>query len=359
MSGRPVPDGAIRTRRFTGPGGTTLHLAVTRPDPARRDLPAHGPLRWCAGRVNDAEARRLARRLAHEARVGHEVHRTGFRGAAVVVAGAEPGDRGTLRTVAQLLDRARGDLLVAPGTGVTAAAMRELSALTPHVLDTARHRADPSTATAHGVVGAVEAWAGGSAHGLRVVVHGVGKVGAVVAARLAEAGARVVTHDIRPAVRVPGCEPSDDWQARPFDVLVPCAAGPLVDAALAHRLRCGAVAGPAEALLTQEAAVSAILHHRHVVYLPAPLVGAGAALLDSVARHAPGAFRDAAPPRLYDFARATVRHVTAAVTTAAGRSGTSPAAILLGRPLPPGDGTIGAEFTAFPAGTRPGALRRV
>ncbi|MDI5969187.1 hypothetical protein POF50_007485 [Streptomyces sp. SL13] len=352
MTGRAVPDGAIRVRRFTGPGGATLHLAVARADPARRAFPAHGALRWCAGRVGDAEARRLARRLAHESRVTHEIHRTGFRGAAIVVTGAAPDDRVLLRTVAELLNRQRGDLLAGVGAGVTAAAMRELGALTPYVLDTAAHRVDPSTATAHGVLGAVEAWAPGPVHGLRVVVHGIGKVGTVVAARLAEAGALVVTHDVRPGVRVPGCVPSDDWRHGPFDVLVPCAVGPLVDAALAHRLRCGAVVGPAEALLDDEATVSGILHHRGIDYLPAPLVGAGAALLDSVARHAPHALRAATPDELYGFARSTVRHAAADLARAAHHADTSPAALLLGRPLIPGDGIRGAEFQPLTEGRR-------
>lgn len=57
--------------------------------------------------------------------------------------------------------------------------MKVLAQATPFVLSSLGARADPGAATAQGVIGAIEAATGEALGELRILVHGVGKVGDV------------------------------------------------------------------------------------------------------------------------------------------------------------------------------------
>lgn len=354
MTGRATPDGVIAVRRFDCPDGVTLHLAVARSAPARRAQPANGGLRICPGPVDDADARRLSRRLARETRIRHEIHRTGFRGAEIVVTGTDRAGPALLHTVAGLLDGHRGALYAAADLGVTAADVETLAALTPYVLGAPSGAADPATATAYGILGAIEAWANGSVTGLRVLVHGAGSVGGALAERLARAGAAVLVHDNRSDVPTPpGCHRVRDWTAHPVDVLAPCSSRDLIDPALAHLLACAAVIGSSGAVLTDEAATSAVLHRRGIVYLPTPVTNAGAALAHSIQHYAPDTYRHATARDVYAFVRHAVRSAAAELADAARRAGLSPSAALLRRVDTPGGRIRGLEFTPGAGTTAP------
>jgi leucine dehydrogenase len=356
VSGRAAPDGVTHVRRFTGPHGSTIHLAVAQAAPAQRRHPVSGRLRIWAGAVADADARRLARRLAREMRISHEIHRTGFRGAEIVVTGVRCADPVLLRSVAELLGGHHGTLFTGADLGITAGDLATLSAMTPYVFGAGRDTV-AATATAFGVLGAIEAWAGGPVAGLRVLVHGTGKVGGELAARLAAAGAIVAVHDVRPGATVPpGCHRVSDWTGHPVDVLAPCSAGDLIDAPLAHRLSCGAVIGSAGAVLADEAATCAVLHRRGITYLPTPLVNAGAAITHSIEHYAPQAYRRASADAVYDFVRRAVRSAAADLAEAARRAGLSPSAVLLRRRREPPAGRIrGLEFRTSTDEPEPGA----
>ncbi len=334
MTGRATPDGVIPVRRFDGPHGITLHLAVARSDRAHRAQPADCGLRLCPGPVADADARRLSRRLARETRIRHEIHHTGFRGAEIVVTGADRADPALLRAVAELLDGHHGALYSAADLGVTAADIATLSAMTPYVLGAAARvlpgAAEPATATACGVLGAIEAWAGGPVAGLRVLVHGTGNVGRALAERLVRAGAAVLVHDTRAdAPTPPGCHRVRDWTDHRVDVLAPCSCDDLIDPPLARRLPCAAVIGSAGAVLTHEAATCAILHHRGITYLPTPVTNAGAALTHSIEHYAPDAYHRAPADEVYAFVRRAVRIAAADLAEAARHARLSPSAMLL------------------------------
>ncbi len=360
VTGRAVPDGVIPVRRFDAPHGITLYLAVARGDPALRTRPADCGLRVCPGRLGDAEARRLSRRLARETRIRNETHRTGFRGAQLLATGVDRADPALLRSVAALLDGMRGAVYTGADLGVTARDIARLAVMTRYVLGAPCPRPDPvapATATACGVLGAIEAWAGGPVAGLRVLVHGAGSVGGALAARLARAGAAVLVHDARPDVPTPaGCHRVGDWTGHPVDVVAPCSCGDLIDPALARRLSCGAVIGSAGAVLTDEAATSTVLHHRGITYLPTPVINAGAALTHSIQHYAPDAYRRAAAEDVYAFVRRSVRRAAAELADAARREGRSPAATLLRRRAAPPARARGLDFAAGeaagPAGGR-------
>ncbi|MFI5759304.1 hypothetical protein, partial [Streptomyces sp. NPDC051569] len=347
-------DGSVLVRRFRGPRGVTFHLALAQGDPRRR-LPAGGELRIRPGPAHEPDARRLSRRLARETLLRHEVHRTGFWGAQIVVTGAEVVDEALLFAVAEMLNGHEGTLYAGAGTGVTAREIELLSGMTPYVLGASGGGAGPSRATAFGVLGALEAWARGPVAGTRVLVHGacgVAGVGGVLARELVAAGAAVLTCDPAPgAADLPGCRPVTDWAEREVDVLVPCSVSDLIDVRLARRLRCGAVIGPAGAVLADEDVTAGVLHGRGITYLPTPLVGAGPVITGSIEHYAPDVFRTASPGRVEAFVRDTVRSAAAELTAAALDAGVSPSVAL--RRLTGGGARPGARAPP-PPGSRGG-----
>lgn len=330
----PDPDGAaVHTKRFRGAGGRTLHVALA-PGAHGPPLPANGGLRVVAGAFPHGGPRRLSRRLAEEMLLKHRIHRTGFTGAKMVLTGGDAVDDELLAWIAAVLDLYAGTLYTGADMGVTASHMERLSRMTPYVLNAVGSAVEPQTATAFGVLGAVEAWARGPVAGLRVLVHGAGKVGAVLAAELAAAGASVLVHDRDPAAEnVPGCRPVRDWPGAEVDVFLPCSVSDLIDTALAGRLRCAAVIGSANAVLADEEATLRVLAERGIDYLPTPLVNAGAVIADSIEHYAPEAFRAADPADVYAFVRSTVGESAARLLNAA--PGPPPATAL--RPDPPPD----------------------
>lgn len=310
--------GAVRVSRFSGPRGSVLQLALATGDPAH-PLPANGGLRVACGQLVP-DPRGLTRRLATEMLLKHQLHRTGFWGAKMLVTGADVVDDALLAAVAKVLNHAAGTLYTGADMGVDAADMERLSLMTPYVLNAIGSSVEPNTATAYGVLGAAEAWAGGPVTGLRVLVHGVGKVGAVLATELVAAGASVLTCDTAPgAPDIPGSRAVQDWAAQDVDVLMPCSVSDLIDPALAGRLRCGAVIGSANAVLADEDVTARVLHGRGIDYVPTPLVNAGAVIVDSIEHYARDAFSAASPERVYAFVRETVRAAVAdLIATAAG-----------------------------------------
>ena len=147
---------------------------------------------------------------------------------------------------------------------------------------------DPSPVTAETVFQAMRrglAAATGSDDfdGRRVGVVGLGKVGSALAAKLAAAGrARDRLRPRRRARAAAGGRArhrgravgGGDPRRRELDVLAPCAAGGLIDEALARSIDCRVVAGAANNPLTDRA-VARTLMQRDIVYVPDFLANCG------------------------------------------------------------------------------------
>ena len=118
--------------------------------------------------------------------------------------------------------------------------------------------------------------------GRRVGVVGLGKVGSALAGKLAAAGAHVIGCDLdaERAQRLAdehgiAVAPSAEAiLASELDVLAPCAAGGLIDEALARSIDCRVVAGAANNPLTDRA-VARTLMQRDIVYVPDFLANCG------------------------------------------------------------------------------------
>jgi glutamate dehydrogenase/leucine dehydrogenase len=195
-----------------------------------------------------------------------------------------------LVAAARVIDGLGGAYVTAEDLGTTTADMDLISRHTPFAVGRSLGRGgrgDPSPVTADTVFRAIRAGLAAATgsddpEGRRVGVVGLGKVGWPLAARLARAGAEVVGCDLDPereerlADELGGAvAPSAEalLGAR-LDVLAPCAAGGMIDAAIAASLDCRVVAGAANNPLAGRE-VAGVLERRDVLYVPDFLANCG------------------------------------------------------------------------------------
>lgn len=169
--------------------------------------------------------------------------------------------RRRFEAAADVIEGLDGAYITAEDIGTTTQDMDVMAERTRHVVGRSRERGgvgDPSPATAATVFRAMrcalEATHGSpDLDGRRVGVVGLGKVGSVLAARLAAAGASVVATDLDPE-RAERFEAEHGGAIAPsvealfgaeLDVLAPCAAGGLIDDAIAGAIDCRVLCGAA------------------------------------------------------------------------------------------------------------------
>jgi leucine dehydrogenase len=214
---------------------------------------------------------------------------------------AGTGDAGRadiLHDVGDVIEELGGAYATGPDVGTGPQDMAVIGERTRHVFcrpEAAGGSGDSSPATATGVLAALRVLGGES-----FAVVGLGHVGADVAGRLLAAGHRVLVTDIDESRR--GLLPGAEWVApqeildAAVDVLVPAALGGLLSAATVPRLRCRAVAGPANNQL-DEPATAELLHARGILWAPDHVVSAGGVVFATeVELH--GATRAAATARV-------------------------------------------------------------
>ena len=189
---------------------------------------------------------------------------------------------------ADLVDSLDGRYITAEDVGISPSDLVAIRERTPHVTGLPSERGgsgDPSPFTALGVESAMRACASerfGSADlaGLRIVIAGLGHVGAELSRRLARAGAELVVSDIDPRKRALAAELGAEWvepadeMTVACDILAPCALGGAIDADNLKRLRCGIVCGCANNQLTDEG-LAETLAERGILYAPDFVVNAG------------------------------------------------------------------------------------
>ncbi|WP_433220378.1 Glu/Leu/Phe/Val dehydrogenase dimerization domain-containing protein [Dactylosporangium sp. CS-047395] len=221
-----------------------------------------------------ADAQRLAAAMTAKCAVAGLDH---GGGKTVVVAGPGPApgprpDRtAALHDVGDLVEEFGGAYSTGPDVGTGPADMDVIAERTRHVF-----RGDSSPATATGVMAALRVLGGDS-----YAVIGLGHVGADVAGRLLAAGHRVLVTDVDERKRE--LFPAAAWVSpdaildAEVDVLVPAALGGLLTPATVRRLRCRAIAGPANNQL-DDPATADLLHERGIVWAPDHVVSAGGVL---------------------------------------------------------------------------------
>ena len=187
-----------------------------------------------------------------------------------------------------LVESLEGRYITAEDVGISPVDLVEIRERTAHVTGLPHDRGgsgDPSPFTALGVEAAMRASARarlGSPElaGRRVVIAGLGHVGAKLAARLVEHGAEVAVSDIDAAKRklaselgVEWIEPTEELVAE-CDILAPCALGGAIDRANLPLLRCAIVCGCANNQLADER-LATDLDERGILYAPDFVVNAG------------------------------------------------------------------------------------
>lgn len=207
---------------------------------------------------------------------------------------AELGDA-TWRRILELhaanLNLLGGNYTTGPDVGTSSADMDVLRTLTPHAFGRSVAAGGPGSSaptTALGVFAAITAGVAEAGldgvDGLRVLVQGLGAVGADVARLAADAGAKLIVTDVDPdrcaaAADTLGAEVigAGDVLTRECDVLVPCATGGLLTAATAADVPCTVIAGAANNLLGDPGAAE-VLRRRGIVYAPDFVANAGGAI---------------------------------------------------------------------------------
>lgn len=195
-----------------------------------------------------------------------------------------------MRAAADVIEELHGTYITAEDIGTTTGDMDLMSRHTRWVVGRSVEnggRGDPSPVTAETVRRAMTrglAVATGSPtlEGRRVGVIGLGKVGAPLARKLAAAGARVIAFDTADErlwrLADEGIlEPAPSTEAvlaTDLDVLAPCAAGGLIDRAVADGLACRVVCGAANNPLAS-GEVAPRLAARGVLYVPDFLANCG------------------------------------------------------------------------------------
>lgn len=198
-----------------------------------------------------------------------------------------------LRRYGEVLHRLGGMFQTGPDVGMSSADMDVIAETgTPYVggrSPAAGGAGDTGEITAVGVAAGIEVvcerlFGDVGVRGRRVLVQGVGSVGAALARRLKTAGATVLLSDVsEPAltavqrsVDADDVPPSDVY-ATECDVFAPCAVGGVLTAETIPQLRCRAIVGGANCQLgTAEDAER--LYRRGILYAPDFAVNVGGAL---------------------------------------------------------------------------------
>jgi valine dehydrogenase (NAD+) len=212
-------------------------------------------------------------------------------GKAVMIDDGRPEPRtARLEAAARVIDGLDGAYITAEDIGTTTGDMDHMAGFTRFVVGQSVSNGgggDPSPVTAETVFqamrrGLAAATGSGDFDGRRVGVIGLGKVGSALAAKLAEAGAQVIGCDLDAGrcdclATDHGIEVAPSAEAilaTELDVLAPCAAGGLIDDAIARSIDCSVVAGAANNPLTDRG-VARTLMEREIVYVPDFLANCG------------------------------------------------------------------------------------
>jgi leucine dehydrogenase len=214
-----------------------------------------------------------------------------FGGGQTVIMGDPKTDKGEslFRALGRYIDGLGGRYIAAEDVGTNFNDMDYIRMETDYVVGIPSSRGgsgDPSPVCASGVVRGLEACQAfltdsDDLTGVRIAVQGVGRVGSIIAGRLAERGAAVTIADTEPeAANLVASQhdvtvvPPDDIYAVECDVFCPCALGGVINDRTIDQLKCRIVAGAANNQLEDEKHGDE-LHNRNILYAPDYIVNAG------------------------------------------------------------------------------------
>ena len=247
----------------------------------------------------------------------HEIYSTGFSGGKVVARAKNIVNIKSrlIDVTAKLLESLNGGMITGCDLNTNDTDMENLYKLTPHVLAAVGSDLDASSATAYGVIGAVESSvkANSSIKNMSALIHGCGAVGKVVARNLIDLGWKVHTVDIDSkrsnicgAIQI---DAKSEWWKIDVDVLIPCSISGLIDKSFIDQINAKAVIPAANAPFDEHYLADKLIR-RGVDVLPDPLVNAGAVIADSIELFDPKAWRNSNPETIYEFVKNCVMQNT-------------------------------------------------
>eukprot|EP01043_Picozoa_sp_COSAG02_P033996 COSAG02_NODE_2352_length_9081_cov_37.519372_4_plen_697_part_00 len=245
----------------------------------------------------------------------HAAHHTGFSGAKVVVDIPTGGSIDVLKPellqhTAEMLNSMGGSMYTGCDINSSLDDMHTMlnTHNCPHILASLGQPADPSVATAAGVVGALDAALGGL-QGKTILVHGVGKVGEATALMLRDGGARVLAMDVVPelvsnlaAAGVEDVSSHPAWWKLEADAVAPCSGPYIFTEDIVKEMQQPIIVGATNLPFASEKAYTECIN-RGILFVPEGISSAGAVIEDSVEFFAPQEFVNSNPLELYAFAR--------------------------------------------------------
>lgn len=297
--------------------GLKLYIAIDSDSFGHVNRPGNGGIRLLNYESIDHaidDAVRLAKGMTRK----HDMFRTGFSGAKVVI-NSDHNDlstierRGLMEDAAKALHALGGSMYTGCDLNTSDEDMDHLTKATgeKYVLAGRNSRVDTNIATASsvigGILGTLEVMEGNTDMSqLTFTVQGCGKVGSTVAKELLRLGAKKVqTCDIRAAAaEIDGCSSIEDWASTPCDFLVPCANSLAITEEVAENFPNGIkyCVGATNSPFANTKAKS-IFEKRGVVHIPESISSAGAILADSVEWYDVSLYQKVEPSLMYGWIR--------------------------------------------------------
>ncbi|MCB0761685.1 MAG: Glu/Leu/Phe/Val dehydrogenase [Flavobacteriales bacterium] len=213
-------------------------------------------------------------------------------GKAVIIGDARKDKSEALfRRFGKFVNSLAGKYITAEDVGITTRDMELVALETEHVAGLPEYMGgsgDPSPVTAYGVymgmkASAKQQYGSDSLNGKKVMVQGVGHVGATLVDYLVKEGAQVMISDIfedslkaitnkHSQVQVVALDQVYDVD---MDIYAPCALGATVNDDTINRLKCSIIAGAANNQLADETVHGKVVMEKGIVYAPDYLVNAG------------------------------------------------------------------------------------
>ncbi|KAL3775186.1 hypothetical protein ACHAWO_003802 [Cyclotella atomus] len=308
---------AVVIEADVGQDGVSMYIGIDSDSYGHTSRPGNGGIRLLNYKTTEcaiADAVRLAKGMTRK----HDMFRTGFSGAKVVV----KSDHEDLSAIQrkELMDDLATALHAFEGGMYTGCDLntsdRDMDFLVEateekYVLAGRNSRVDTNVATASSVIGSilgtVKAMTGSrDLKELTFTVQGCGKVGSSVAKQLVRLGAKnVQVCDIFPeATKIEGCTPISDWANTPCDFLVPCANSLAITKEVAAGFPEGIkyCVGATNSPFANEKARK-IFDDRGIMHIPESISSAGAILADSVEWSNLKLYQNVEPSKMYGWIR--------------------------------------------------------
>lgn len=283
-------------------------------------LPGNGGIRWMQyADLNrqETEASILAERMSEK----HSLYKTGFTGAKIVANGhVNYTNRKLLfENIASVLNEYNGSIYTGCDINTTNDDMYALSERTRFILSSLNNaNVDTSVATAYGVYASLKAVLEMEDLGNktpRISIHGLGKVGKIVAELAIEDNYHVMGYD-KDAGKcdIDGLSTITDEECFhcPCEILVLCSVSGVLTEQKAKIVNTKWVVSSANAPLSSPS-VESIMQARKVRYLPDVVSNAGAVICDSLEHYYPDIHADLSQNMVNEYVSQIIRSKTLAI----------------------------------------------